>query len=128
MVWEDRFGIQLFSRAVGTGEIWLAVAYLASMFAVAAFRPQQIVNAFAFRLSFILFIIYLIVPSVVESALLALTADFFDFRPRNNPGNSTTVIYSMSAMLAKVMFGLSIYCGLSSLLGKRRQEPRLPEE
>jgi hypothetical protein len=49
-----------------TTEIWVAVAYLAGMFLVLAFRPQQIAYPLSFRASYILFALYFIVPSTIN--------------------------------------------------------------
>ncbi len=124
---EDRFGFSLWSRTLGATEVWLAVAYLVCIFGVLVFRPQQIANTYLFRMSYILFAAYLIIPSVVESALTAITADALLFAPRNTPGGLLSVL-SVSAMLAKVLFALSIVFALGSLQGKRRDGGRMPEE
>ena len=63
--------LEIFLRQLyaGTGEVWLAVAYVVCMFGVSAFRPRRIGTPALFRLSYILCALYLVVPSVAFSIL-----------------------------------------------------------
>ena len=99
----------------GAAEIWLAVAYLSAMFVVLAFRPQQIGNPVLFRMSYILFAFYLIVPSCVNT-IASLT-----FVPGlvGNRDSETFFGLRLPHMLAKILLGLSIVFALSSLMRRR---------
>lgn len=97
----------------GAPEIWVAVANLAGMFLVLAFRPQQIADPWSFRLSYILFALYFILPSSIHAItwlLIVLT------------GTSTSSVQILMAILqlsdaiGKVFLGLSIIFVLGSML------------
>jgi hypothetical protein len=108
---DDRFGFSLLNRVLATGEIWLAVAYLACMITVIAFRPQQIASAALFRMSYILFALYLIVPSLVD-AIILMSLDKAG-SSRSQPWMETTIISSMFSVFGKMLFAMSVICALS---------------
>jgi hypothetical protein len=104
----------------GTTEVWLGVAYLVGMFAVLVFRPQQIENVYLFRVSYILFGLNLIVPGVLN-ALASLTTMGGGLRGGGDPAIAMTV-FQFTAVLAKILLGLSIIFALSSLKRYRAVE------
>ena len=65
------FAQEMFSGPVislfGHIEVWAAIVYLAGVFAVAGFRPQQIRHAMFFRVSVIAFALFLIIPITADS-------------------------------------------------------------
>jgi hypothetical protein len=103
----------------GSPEVWIGVAYLAGMFLVLAFRPQQITEPASFRLSYILFALYFIVPSSVNG-LLFLT--MLDGGSGRNGGQMTMIAFQFSGILGKVLLGLSIVFALGSMVRRRPME------
>lgn len=96
-------------------EIWVAVAYLAGMFLVLAFRPQQIAEPSSFRLSYILFALYFIVPSSIN-AIIWLTM----LESSGRSGSQVQmVILQLSGIIGKVLLGLSIVFALGSMIRPR---------
>ncbi|HQR09117.1 MAG TPA: hypothetical protein PLN21_20005 [Gemmatales bacterium] len=103
----------LFSGLLNSAETWVAVAYVLGMFAVLAFRPQQIGRPYTFRLSYIMFALYFIVPSAINGILyLAMMDGGF-----NRGGNGTWVIIGMqlTTILGRILLGLSVVLALSSM-------------
>jgi hypothetical protein len=110
-----RYGL---SNMFTTAETWVAVAYVAGMFLVLAFRPHQVGEPYAFRLSYILFASYLIVPSCINGSLWLTTLDSGQVATRAVFGNSgmlTMAVYQLSGIIGKVLLGLSIFFALRSL-------------
>jgi hypothetical protein len=112
---------QTFSQlTAGAAETWLAVAYVLCMFAMVMFRPEHIRNASAFRISYIVFALYLIVPIAINSALVFSTA-LDPVQPRPGVGPSpgsrvvTTIVIQSSVVVGRLLLALSIVIGLSSL-------------
>jgi hypothetical protein len=102
---------QTFGNLLGATEIWLGVAYLVCMFAVLAFRPEQIENVVLFRLSYILFALFLILPSAVN-ALASLT--MMGGMGRQG-GEAAVGVFQLSGVFGKILLGGSIICGLSAM-------------
>jgi hypothetical protein len=124
-MWEEW---ALFGRAFGAAEIWLAVAFLVSLVVVLLYKPQQIGNPSLFRLSYVLFALYIIVPSIIEAAMIAFNMTM------TPPGMGQrdvalwfTLIGPSSSTIGKILLGISIICGLSSLK-LRRQETDAPHD
>jgi ABC-type tungstate transport system substrate-binding protein len=108
---DDRLSL-LLNRGLLSGEIWLAVAYIVSMIAAAAFRSQQIASPSLFRMSFILFGLYLIIPTFVEGIVLMLTLDSTGpFRGSNGIG--FTLVMPLFTIFGKILFGISVICALA---------------
>jgi hypothetical protein len=98
----------LFSSA----ETWVAVAYVVSMFTVLTFRPQQIAEPAAMRLSYLLFALYLIVPGSI-GALISLPYVTEGFR--GNQSGTALIVYQLSGVLGKIFLALSVVFALGSL-------------
>ena len=116
----DELAFRQLGGLFGTTEVWLGVAYLVGMFAVLIFRPQQIENVYLFRVSYILFGLNLIVPGVLN-ALASLTTMDGGFRGGGDHAIAMTV-FQFTAVLAKILLGLSIIFALSSLRRYRAVE------
>ncbi len=102
-----------FTNLLVGAETWVAVAYLAGMFLVLAFRPQQIADPSSFRRSYILFALYFIVPGSIN-ALILLT-----MIGSRGPGEMQMVILQLSGITGKVLLGLSIIFALGSMIHNR---------
>ena len=107
---------QAFGNLVGSAEIWLAVAYVLSMFAVLAFRPEQIGNPVFFRLSYVFFALFLILPSAV-TAFTSLAA--IDGMGGRRGGEGTFIVLQLSGLLGRLLLAGSIVSGLAAM--KRRR-------
>jgi hypothetical protein len=114
----------LFSNLLTGTETWIAVAYLAGMFLVVGFRPQQIAEPFMFRLSYILFALYIVVPSCINGVVwLTMQAGAGGM---GRPGDQAlgTAVLQLSGVIGRILLGVSIVCGLDSL--RPRPASRLP--
>jgi hypothetical protein len=100
----------------GATEVWIAVAYLAGMFLVLAFRPQQIVAPWSFRLSCTLFALCFIVPGIMNAILLLTLLDGAT-RGGNQAG---MVLFQLSSPIGKVFLGLSIAFALGAMIPPRK--------
>jgi hypothetical protein len=109
----DIFLQQTFGNLLGATEIWLGVAYLVCMFAVLAFRPEQIENVVLFRLSYILFALFLILPSAVNA--LASLSMMGGMGVGRQGGEGAIGIIQLSGVFGKILLGGSIICGLSAM-------------
>jgi hypothetical protein len=111
----------LFQNLFSSPEVWIAVAYLLCMFAVVTFRPQQIAEPMMFRLSYILFALYFIVPSSING-LLSLA--FMD--SGRNGGSTMLIVMQITGVFGKILLGLAIVFGLGSLRRRLREIPPIP--
>ncbi|MFT3878618.1 MAG: hypothetical protein QM703_03040 [Gemmatales bacterium] len=103
----------LFSGLLNSAETWVAVAYVLGMFAVLAFRPQQIGKPYTFRLSYIMFALYFIVPSAINGILyLSMIDGGFN---RGGGGSWVIIGMQLTTILGRILLGLSIVLALSSL-------------
>lgn len=103
----------LFSGLLNAAETWVAVAYVLGMFAILAFRPQQIARPYTFRLSYILFALYFIVPSAINGILyLSMIDGGFN---RGGGGGWVVVGMQLTTILGRIFLGLSVVLALSSL-------------
>jgi hypothetical protein len=110
----EQYLLQSFLSSVLTGaEGWIAVAYLAGMFLVAGFRPQQIVEPYMFRLSYILFALYLVVPSCVNGVVWLTTQSGGGGRMGDQA--LATSVLQLAGVIGKILLGVAIVCGLDSL-------------
>src|SRR5690349_2406900 len=100
------------------------------MFAVAGFRPQHIANSALFRMSFSVFGIAIIVPSLVEGLTTFMSLDKVG-TSRTTPPNSAPGMVQIVSILfyyfGKILFAIAVVLGLASLrLGPERQDvPRV---
>ena len=100
-------------------EVWLAVAYVLSMFMVLIFRPQQIASPSVFRGSYCAFALYLVLPVVVDGVLRLIN---FGQQPTGMgrmaapPSWTNTVVDVGVSIVAKCLLAASICYGLSSLM------------
>ena len=103
----------LFSNLFNSAETWIAVAYVLGMFTVLAFRPQQIARPYTFRLSYIFFALYFIIPSAINGIMtLSMMDSGFN---RGGGGNFSLIGFQLSGLLGKLVIGLSIVLALSSM-------------
>jgi hypothetical protein len=116
LVFQETFG-----RLLGSTEIWLAVAYVVCMFAILAFRPEQIENAGLFRTSYILFALFLILPSVIN-AFLSLSLR--DVGVGHRGGETAILLLQVSGVFGKVLLGASVACALGSMRRYKATEER----
>lgn len=110
----------LFSNLFNSAETWIAVAYVLGMFAVLAFRPQQIVRPYTFRLSYIFFGLFFIVPSVINGIMYLSMMDYTGYGRSNSGGAYTILVFQLSSIISRILLGLSIVFALGSL--KRHAE------
>ena len=107
---DERLWLLLLEKASGGALGWLAVAYLAGMFATAAFRPQAVASPGLFRTSVVLFGLYLITPPLVRGLVVLLVAD--DPRPHGPRG---PLLVGLTDIFGVVMLGVAVIPGLGSL-------------
>jgi hypothetical protein len=99
---------QLTTAFVGAIDIWLAVAVVVSLFAVAAFRPQQILDHDRFRKAALWFGYYLVVPTFLAVLAGSIRA-----------GGPAQFFLSASVLTGRVLLALCILWALRSLLPER---------
>lgn len=103
-------------------EIWLVVVYLACMFLVTTFRPQQIGSVGLYRFSYILFAFYLMIPTVVRTILAIVTANRRDLGRALQPTYSEMVLIPLFLGVSRILLALAILCGLASLRHHQRRD------
>jgi hypothetical protein len=103
------------SGLFNSAETWVAVAYVLGMFAVLAFRPQQIGRPHTFRLSYILFALYFIVPSAINGILYLSMMDGGFNRGGGGGGGWIYIGMQLTSIMGRVLLGLSIVLALSSM-------------
>jgi uncharacterized membrane protein len=112
-------------------EVWLAVAYLVSMFVVLIFRPQRISDRDLFRRSYILFALYLILPAIADGIVSLINADRSDTLSRLPFSDKTPALSQMrivATMAAQCLLAISIFLGLASLTHRAAASPAMPDE
>ncbi|GIW93808.1 MAG: hypothetical protein KatS3mg110_1849 [Pirellulaceae bacterium] len=97
------------------GDTWIAVAYVAGMFLVLSVRPQQIVFPASFRLSYIFFGLYLIVPGILH-AIIWWTIIIGTSRSGPMMGGPAFILLQFSTLTGKVLLALSIVFALRSMI------------
>lgn len=120
----EQVGMSMLSRALHAAEIWLAVAYVAGMMTAAIFRPERIAYPARFRISYFMFALYILIPAIGDwlVTMMALVDGGGNVFSMNQPGGlfgtgggtGAGIIFSMSAVGAKVCLALCIICALSS--------------
>ncbi|MEX0724684.1 MAG: hypothetical protein WD065_00360 [Planctomycetaceae bacterium] len=96
-------------------DVWVVVAYVISMFTIAAFRPQQIDRPDSWRNSYSCFAAYLIIPAIINAVMDMLNTD----APRNPFGPAGAAadspmdyvrmlvpVLSKSLLASAIVFGL----------------------
>jgi len=114
---EEFFMQQTFGRLFSAAETWIAVAYVAGMFMVLAFRSQQIQNPASFRISYILFAVYLIVPGCVNGLTTLLSLAEMQER------EWLMILYQMGTVIGQLLLALAIVFALSSMQFGSSQHP-----
>src|SRR4051812_48072703 len=120
--------LEIFLRQLyaGTGEVWLAVAYVVCMFGVSAFRPRRIGTPALFRLSYLLFALYLVVPSVAFSILEIKEARAEKGGERKEAEAQLLVASSVVQGVSKALLALTILCGLACVALERDEGEEHP--
>jgi hypothetical protein len=115
------------TRALQSADVWLAVAYVGGMFAVAGFRPQNIASGVLFRLSFIAFGVALVIPALADGlvTLVNLGNSSSARKSSSNSGAAWPLVSMLGHLFGKGVFAVAIVLGLASLqVGAPR--PELP--
>ncbi len=116
----EQYLLQNFLSNLFTGaEGWVAVAFLAGMFVVAGFRPQQIAEPFMFRLAYILFALYLVVPSCINGVVWLTMQTGGGGIGRPGDQAMATAVLQLASVIGKILLGVAIVCGLDSLRPRR---------
>ncbi len=113
---EDPFGRSGTAPVFVEAEVWVAAAYVLGMFAILAFRPQRIAKPGAFRRSYLLFVLYLVLPGVCRCAILL---SFLETDLSRSTGLAALVVQLVD-VIAKALLGFSIASALDSLVGRPR--------
>jgi hypothetical protein len=106
------------------GESWTHAVFLLGVFLIVIFRREQIVSAYMFRVSIILFALSLILPVVLVAIMqidLTSTAGFVRGESRNN------LFRILMAAAGPVLFGISVVMCLLSMLPYQSRYPAPPE-
>ncbi len=114
-------------------ELWLGVAYVVCMFAVITFRPQRIGDRNLFRLSYLLFGLYLVLPAIADGIVSLATAGLDTGtaavrQPFAAPAWGTTAVNVLVGILASCLLAASICLGLGSLTSRGSDQPGAPVE
>ena len=113
----------MLSGLFNSAETWIAIAYVLGMFTILAFRPQNIGKPYTFRLSYIFFALFLIVPGAITGILYLSMMD--SGMGRGGNGSFGLIGFQLCSILGKVLLGLSIVFALSSMkrhIGTGEQE------
>lgn len=107
---------QMFLRSglaglLSAGETWIAVAYVTCMFVVLAFRPQQIADRSIFRISYIMFALYFVIPSGISAASWLAMMD------GRGQGDAQTAMMAaqLSGVIGRIFLAIAIVLGLASM-------------
>ncbi|MFO0966176.1 MAG: hypothetical protein U0793_11415 [Gemmataceae bacterium] len=103
-------------------ELWLSITYIVCMFVVTAFRPQQISSVGLFRMSYILFTLYLIIPSLVNTVIAIIHADRRNLGRPLEASTAELILVPLFQAFAKVLFAIAVLCALSSLRHYQRRD------
>jgi hypothetical protein len=121
---EEMFGRSGLPALLTGAETWIAVAYLIGMFVVVGFRPQRIAKVSAFRRSYILFVLYLILPSAINALTMLSLWD----GGRVSEASIAIVVFQLTSTGGKVLLALSIASALESMVGRRPWGLPLPRD
>jgi len=128
----DEMFQMLFGRSLwALTEIWLAVAYVASMFVVITFRPQRVGHRDLFRWSYLAFGLYLVLPAIADAILWLGTLDTGAGYPRRGlvePAWGSMPARVLVSILARCLLAVSICLGLASLASGSADRPQPPGE
>jgi hypothetical protein len=121
---EDFARLSLFGDLFGGAEIWIAVAYVIGMFLLLAFRPERVTRVGAFRRSYVLFALYLILPGVVRSLLFLSMID----NTSKPEGAVVVIVFQWTHTAGQILLGLAIASGLGSMVGRQLWQPTRPRD
>lgn len=121
----------LFGRSLwALTEIWLAVAYVVSMFVVITFRPQRVGHRVLFRWSYLAFALYLILPAIADGILwlgtLDVNAGGFPRQRMGEPLWSSMAASIVLSIAARCLLAIAICLGLGSLSLGSADRPQPP--
>lgn len=122
--------ILMWNGIFSSSEGLLAFGYVVCMFLTTTYRPQQIGSIGLFRLSYILFALYLVIPGVSQLVMTIVNLDgnlmggagpmggmpapgFV--MPAPGQGFGLTMLVAVIGTFGKVLFCFAIVCGLASL-------------
>jgi hypothetical protein len=129
----DEMFQMLFGRSLwALTEIWLAVAYVVSMFVVITFRPQRVGHRVLFRWSYLAFALYLILPAIADGILWLGTLDVntgdYPWRRMGEPPWGSMAARVLISIVARCLLAISICLGLGSLAFGSADRPQPPGE
>lgn len=104
-------------------EMWFAVAFFVCIFTMLTFRPQRIRRPGSFRLSCILFALYIILPGCINILVWDYVAD-----PSNRiVSHHRLISLQVPGVLANILIGLSTLFALGSIRPGPHTEPASTE-
>ncbi len=100
----------------GSGSGWVSVAFLVSLFAVLAFRPERIHRQWLFRVACGLLALSIALPPLVTFGA-TFGFDVF-FAPGRSPGRFGEVPWALqlAQTCGPLLLGSGVFCGLWSLI------------
>lgn len=107
----------------GGGEVWLAVVFLAGLLCAALWRPERVGRPALFRLAYVLFALYFVLPALADVIVRMPLSDPFQpqpFRPGDPGLLVATWTSSVVNLVGRAVFALSVVCGFGSLDVRRR--------
>ena len=114
---------RIFSDFYTMFDTWLSVAYVVSMTAVIAFRPERIARPELFRRSYYLFGLYLVTMPLLTLIVHYLTQDerFVSMNEmmRRGPNPGGTRLVEVGVLVHRALFALSFISAMASMLPHR---------
>lgn len=106
----------LWRRILGSeGDVWLAVALLIGLLAIAGWQPQRISRPGRFRLAYFVLAVAIILPAVAELVVRVMIVDPRDSRQSRAAIEPAFIVSAVANLIGKLLFAVAIVCALGSL-------------
>ena len=118
--------MMVFRQLFGGGDSWVQAVFLAGVFLVIAFRREQIVAPYMFRVSIILYVLSFIAPALIASMLqytLARRANIGMLASEDKGG----WLQLLTTGTGPLLLGLAVLLCILSMLPVQSRYPAPPE-
>ena len=118
--------MMLFRQMFGGDSSWVSAVFLAGVFLLILFRREQIVSPYMFRVSIILYVLSLIMPSVI-TAMLQYTLARRGSRGLLPSEDSGVLLQLLTTGAGPLLLGLAVLLCILSMLPVQSRYPAPPE-
>jgi hypothetical protein len=116
----------MYLRQMMGGDSWVHAVFLAGVFLVILFRREQIVSPYMFRISIILYVLSLIMPTLV-TAMLQFTLARRSGRGMLPSEDNGMLLQILTTGAGPLLFGLAVLLCILSMLPVQSRYPAPPE-